>query len=60
MQTFFFVVGAVVGGNVKVTGATTGVCVGRDNGAVVGIRFGALVGAFVGICLHCFVESSFT
>ena len=60
MHMYFFVVGAIVGGNVNVIGAATGVRVGRNDGALVGSRFGVLVGAFVGICLHCFFESSFT
>lgn len=60
VHTYFFLVGAVVGGNVKAIGATTGACVGCNDGALVGGRLGALVGVFVEIRLHCFLVSSLT
>ena len=60
VHTFFFVVGAVVGGNVNMIGATTGESVGCDVGVRVGRCVGASVGVLVGIILHSFLVASLT
>ena len=60
VHKFFFVVGAVVGGNVKVIGATTGESDGCDVGVRVGRCVGASVGVLVGIILHSFLVASLT
>ena len=68
VHTYTFLVGAIVGRNVKAIGATigamdgrlVGALVGRNDGMLVGGRVGTFVGGLVGIDVHCFFVTSFT